>query len=190
MRFLTAFLFGVLLSVPSVRAAEFDSAYTKLHLDQCAFTPPAEDDPVHAGNWLCSGYQGIPVAVTEVDLRMSLSFGPKAMDEKAFQQTLPVFNNIAEVPVLEWRLFKGKPIATILRWFIDDGMGQKTEVLVVTQYAPGRSCHVGYVDAKVNRGANQLARDVADGLAQYAGEGGMPCPITPQIHGAPGMLAN
>ena len=35
-------------------------------------------------------------------------------------------------------------------------------MLVVTRLGPGGVCHVGYVDAKANPDANELARKIAD----------------------------
>ena len=39
-------------------------------------------------------------------------------------------------------------------------------VLVVTRLDPGGSCHVGYVDARANPDANELARKLADERAR------------------------
>jgi hypothetical protein len=39
-------------------------------------------------------------------------------------------------------------------------------MLVVTRLAPGRVCHVGYIDAEANRDAIALARELADTKAR------------------------
>src|SRR5262245_34430268 len=39
-------------------------------------------------------------------------------------------------------------------------------VLVVTRLSPGGTCHVGYVDARTNQDANELARKIADERAR------------------------
>ena len=71
---------------------------------------------------------------------------------------------------VEWRLEKqptGKtrPFATILRWNVraeGDVMRSTGRALVVTRLGPGGVCHVGYVDARANPDANELARRIAD----------------------------
>jgi hypothetical protein len=44
----------------------------------------------------------------------------------------------------------------------DKGDPIRGEVLVVTRLPPGAVCHVGYVDGRANRNANELAREIAD----------------------------
>ena len=69
---------------------------------------------------------------------------------------------------IEWRLdADGRPIAAILRYFISDpeGVAADGQVLVVSRVAQaddGLSCVVGYVDARLNKNANELARKIAD----------------------------
>ena len=149
-------------------AAENTSVYTKLLLDQCRQEPADPDDPLQSGKWWCDGYQGIPVRVSEGDLRFLISYGPDAANEMAAGQTLPQFNTINET--LEWRLApwldgKPRPIATILRYYTDlaEVGGGQGQVLVITALGgPGQVCHMGYVDALLNPDANALAREVAD----------------------------
>jgi len=88
---------------------------------------------------------------------------------------LPGFNDVYEGTV-EWRIEKdakgkARPFATILRWnaVTPDDRDKATgpikstgRVLVVTRLGPGGVCHVGYVDAKANPDANELARKLAD----------------------------
>ena len=100
---------------------------------------------------------------------MFVSFGRNAARESAAGETLPGFNDVYK-GTIEWRLErqsngKLKPFATILRWNVmaspDDphASGRK---LVVTKLGPGGVCHVGYVDARANPDANELARKLAD----------------------------
>ena len=60
------------------------------------------------------------------------------------------------------------PFATILRWNVkleDDEKDTTGRVLVVTRLGPGGVCHVGYVDARANPNANELAQQLADARA-------------------------
>jgi hypothetical protein len=167
-RHLTLLLTAIAFAAPAV-AAENSSAYTKIILDQCREQPPDPDDPLQSGVWWCEGYAGMPVRVTEGDLRFLISYGADAANEIAAGQTLPAFNTIGDT--LEWRLAPGgdgaqHPFATILRFFTDSGDGQKGQYLVVTKLGgPGQVCHVGYVNALLNQDANVIARDVADNAA-------------------------
>jgi len=139
------------------------SAYTKVKLDACRAIPPAPDDPLESGAWWCDGHAGIPVYVSEGDLRFFVSYGDTAPDELAAMTTLPAFNHIGET--IEWRLDPdGRPLATILRFFTSPGDGAPDgQVLVITKLGgPGQVCHLGYVDALTNPDANALARTVAD----------------------------
>lgn len=149
-------------------AAEITSAYTDLDLADCREQPTDPDDPLQSGVWWCEGYAGIPVYVTEVDLRFIVSYGPTATEEIAASETLPAFNTLGDT--IEWRLAPGLdgrplPFATILR-FHTDADGIKGQVLVITKLAtPGQVCRVGTIDVSHNPDANALAREVADNAA-------------------------
>jgi hypothetical protein len=118
------------------------------------------------------------VRLSAGDQRMTMSFGPRAREEPAAGETLQGFNDVYKAR-LEWRFARAAggpihPFAAIVRWstfLLDEnadiaGTGRpKTisgQVLVVTRLGPGGVCHVGYVDALVNRNANTLARKIAD----------------------------
>ena len=145
-------------------------AYTKFNSKACKHTPGRFDEDY--GSWRCAGYQGIDVVLSAGDQRMQVSFGRKAGDRMAAEQTFPGFNHVYEGTV-EWRIEtlpngKTRPFATILRWFVwqdgDEARRRATgQVLVVTRLGPGEMCHVGYVDARANAGnANDLAAQIAD----------------------------
>jgi hypothetical protein len=143
------------------------SVYTPLDLDRCRALPPHPDDPLESGAWWCDGHAGIPVHVSEGDLRFFVSYGADAPDQPAAATTLPAFNHLG--PTIEWRLDAGgTPQATILRWFTSAGDGGPDgQTLVVTRLGgPGQVCHVGYVDARLNPDANDIARSVADAGAR------------------------
>lgn len=145
-----------------------DSTYTDLDLDAC--TTLAEDP---MGVLLrCTGYGDFPVIFKEGDLRQSVIFGQvdQELIDGAFE-SFSAFNHVNTK--VEWRLDdRGQPIATILRWFIDnpgpDGSSTKAgrgEILVVSKVGTpdnGGSCFVAMIDAKANSKANELARQAAD----------------------------
>lgn len=146
------------LAMSPAAAAGFDSAYTKLDLDGCQVLKEYEEGT--GVDLKCAGYRGIPVFVSEGDLRTVVGFGT----QNEIGGTFAPFNSPGTT--VEWRLSGGKPFAAILRFHLDpgDGSGKTVSVLGVhTIGGNGRdSCPVGYVDASVNADANILARKVAD----------------------------
>lgn len=98
-------------------------------------------------------------------------------------QTIPPFNNLG--PKLEWRAPNragADPFATIVRYtyqqMTDDGSFSNGQVLVVSRFRDGDSCHVAYVDALANANANEMAREVAD---KYATGGSCPDGAVPVL---------
>lgn len=146
-------------------AQEISSAYVNIDVRRdCKHRPgKAVED---YGDWRCKGYAGAPIWLGAGDQRMFVSFGPKAQAEPAAEQTLAPFNDFYK-GVVEWRLVKGKPFATIIRWNVKRAADMENRkvrgrALVVTRLPPGAVCHVGYVDALANANANELAREIAD----------------------------
>ena len=165
-----------LLNAPAL-SQTVESAYTKFDAKTCKHTKGTEVEDY--GSWLCAGYAGLRVQLSAADQRMTVAFGPTKKTDLAQSQTLPGFNDIYEGTV-EWRIEKSadgklRPFATILRWNVmtpqdrDKATGPTKatgRVLVVTRLGPGGSCHVGYVDARANPDANELARKLADAHAR------------------------
>ncbi len=173
--------------------APVEQAYTPLDLNRCRHQKG--QGPEDYGAWQCAGYGGIAVLVSGADQRVTVSFGPNAANEPAASQSLPAFNS--EGKTIEWRIERGeggvrRAFATILRWNTsvtqDSGADYKGQVLVVTRLGPGGVCHVGYVDGRANRNANELSQQIADKHAR-----GFNCktdkPIVLGIKG-PGFSAN
>ncbi|OCW59084.1 hypothetical protein AWJ14_04295 [Hoeflea olei] len=141
------------------------SAYTDLDPELAGCETIASD--IAGGTWKCEGYRDYPVYFKEGDLRASVFFGHVAqvLIEDGFESFGP-FNSTGKK--IEWRLDdSGKPIAAILRYFVSDpetaaNGGQVLVVSRVAQADDGLSCVVGYVDARSNDNANELARRVAD----------------------------
>ncbi|WP_321501194.1 hypothetical protein [Breoghania sp.] len=159
---------GIVAATLAASAAErFDSAYTKLKLDDCMMTSVPSQEGTDGGSWLCEGYRKIPVSVSEGDLRMFVSFGDNAANEMAASQTLSGFNSVNET--LEWRLVESggrQPFATILRWFVQTGEGGTDQVLIVTRLGLGATCQVARINATRTPDANTMAREIADTRAR------------------------
>jgi len=175
---------GLALAPFAARAEEISSVYTSLDLKACADVTPAEAKD-YGTIWRCKGYDGIDVRVAEGDLRIFVSYGPKAETQAAANETLPQFNNIADR--LEWRVAKEggswKPFATILRfpWSVD---GKTGATLVITKLDKDEACHLAYVEASGNPNANDQARVIADRDARgFACQGSRP-----KRYGADGRL--
>jgi hypothetical protein len=143
------------------------SVSTPLDLKKC--THKSGKDVEDYGEWRCAGYDGIPVLVTAGDSRSYVSFGTVARRELAIKETLASFNGAGRT--IEWRGLTGKggkitPYAATIRYSTlvtgDDDKQTKGEVLVVFRVPPGGACHIGYVDAKANNNAQELAYKIAD----------------------------
>jgi hypothetical protein len=158
---------SVSFSNESATAQSVTRVYTKFDSKQCQHRPGTEEEDY--GSWRCKGYDGITVYLSAGDQRMQVSFGRNAASEPAASQTFPAFNDVYEGNV-EWRLEaqskgKPKPFATILRWNVmleGDERKATGRVLVVTRLGPGGVCQIGYVDARANPNANELAQQLAD----------------------------
>lgn len=155
----------------SAAAQTVTRVYTQLDSDKCKHTRGREVEDY--GSWRCAGHAGIAVHLSAGDQRMHVSFGRNAARELAASETFPRFNS-AYKGTIEWRIEtpaggKPRPFATILRWNVkleDDERDTTGRVLVVTRLGPGGVCHVGYVDARANPNANELAQQLADARAR------------------------
>jgi len=170
MRKIAVIVGAALLAATPAGAADLVSAYTDLDLSQCVETDTDEVGATYA----CEGLGGMPVTVSEGDLRMTVSYGENAEDEPAMGQGFGPFNRLGAK--IEWLSPPGgRPVATILRWYLQRGEGPgESQILVVTQLQPGATCQVAWVDATANSNANELARRAANELAGYFDCGGMP----------------
>ena len=109
----------------------------------------------------CPGYGGVPLYVTEGDLRYDVDAGVR---NDAFE-TPSGFNALGET--VEWRLRGGRPFAVIARYAVDGPRGtaaeRRSDLAVVKagrNGAPG--CLVGYVPADAEPDQNTAARRLAD----------------------------
>jgi hypothetical protein len=153
-------------------AQPIEYAYTQFDADKTCRHRAGRDEEGY-GTWTCAGTDNIAVWLSAGDQRMQVSFGSRAAQELAAKQTFPSFNSVYS-GTIEWRMQRGadgklQPFATILRWNVklpDDERASTGRVLVVTRLGPGGVCHVGYVDARANPSANDLARQLADEKAR------------------------
>jgi hypothetical protein len=166
----------VLLAAVPAGAAELVSAYTDVDVEQCEMLSSDE----LGATWACEGLNGYPVVISEGDLRMTVSYGDDAMDEVAMNQGFGPFNRLGEK--MEWLSpadDPDNPVATILRWYLQQGEGpDESQILVVTQLEPGAVCQVAWIDATANGNANEMAREAAAELA-----GDFDCEGMPQVYG-------
>jgi hypothetical protein len=157
-----------ILSAPAI-AQTVESQYTSFDAKTCRHRKGKGVEDY--GSWTCSGYRNLRVLLSAGDQRMQVTYGDWKKDDIALSQTFPAFNNVYEGTV-EWRIEKqpdGKtrPFATILRWNVREAgqegvVASSGRVLVVTRLGAGGVCQVGYVDARANPNANELARQIAD----------------------------
>ena len=172
MRKIVTILGAALLAATPAGATDLVSAYTDLDLSQCIETDTDEVGATYA----CEGLNGMPITVSEGDLRMTVSYGDNAMDEPAMSQGFGAFNRLgAKIEWLSPADDPDSPVATILRWYLQQGEGPgESQILVVTQLQPGAVCQIAWVDATANSNANVLARQAAAELAGDFDCGGMP----------------
>jgi hypothetical protein len=152
------------LSATAAPAGETSSVYSGLELATCdALELYNGEDSGEGGVWQCKGIEGFDVLYLEGDLRGFIAFGPEARSQCSSAQTFGAFNSPG--PKIEWRMENGKPFATILRWFTDNGSGEanaKQNWLVVTKLNGKDACRTALIDTKYPD-ANTVARARADG---------------------------
>ena len=163
---------AVVLAATPAAAVDLVSAYTDLDLGQCVETDTDEVGATYA----CDGLNGMPITVSEGDLRMTVSYGDNARDEPAMSQGFGPFNRLgAKIEWLSPADDPDTPIATILRWYLQQGEGpDESQILVVTQLPPQEVCQIAWIDATANSNANVIARQAAEELAGDFDCGGMP----------------
>src|SRR5215510_6872897 len=103
-------------------AQEIVSQYTSADTRKCRKVERVKvDDTEYAAVWACKGLADYVVAVSEEDLRTTVSVGRNvkaAAREPAASQGFGPFNFTYET--VEWRGVKGTPFAIIQRWNISD----------------------------------------------------------------------
>jgi hypothetical protein len=164
--FASALYVAIGLWLAPANAQQIESSETSLDLNLDCTVMQSDD---FGSTWACTGLKGMPVMVSESDLRMSVSYGLNSTTEKAAKQQLQPPNRLGDK--IEWRVSNAdgywKPFASILRFFTKGEVGKpEGEVLVVTKISPGATCHIAYVDALANPDAEALAQKAADTTAK------------------------
>ena len=113
---------GLWLAAPA-HAQQIESSETSLDLNLDCTVMQSDD---FGSTWACTGLKGMPVMVSESDLRMSVSYGLNSTTEKAAKQQLQPPNRLGDK--IEWRVSNAeghwKPFATILRFFTQREEGE------------------------------------------------------------------
>lgn len=159
-------LIAVCFAATAASAGEIASVYSNLDLAKCKALQLYTGDEGEGGEWECKGIKGHGVMFWEGDLRGNIAFGPLARSQCSSAQSFGAFNSPGAK--IEWRMDKGKPFATILRWSTDNGSGEtgaKQNWLVVTKLNGRDACRTALIDTKYPN-ANTLARAKADGKSR------------------------
>ena len=157
---------GLLAAGFSATAHANDSAYVRV-FENCTMTESQEDpvtfsDCAGYGDWMVyivAGEHGVAVAYSDRGRQAQWTRNPPRVG---------IFQDLGQVS--EWRLDDaGTAFATIQRSIFTgyeegDG-GQYLTVTALRASGPVGGCHVAYVEASQQPGANQIARDAADYLA-------------------------
>jgi len=162
-----AFALVATLSLGGVMAQGPDSAYVRV-FDNCE-TRQLQDQPYYQSD--CSGYGDWTVHVIAGEHGAAVAYSDRGQETQWAENPprMAPFQDLGEV--MEWRLDpEGVAFATIYRSLFtgfEPGRdeGQFLTVTALRPDGPVGGCHVAYIEAAVQPGANQIARDAADMLA-------------------------
>jgi len=165
-QFFLAACFISLMASP-VKAQSYDSAYVNV-FETCV-QREAKDEPVWYSD--CEGYDDWTVHVIAGEHGASVAYSERGKDIQWRENPPRIgpFQDLGEV--MEWRLGQdGRAFATIYRSIFSgfepgQGDGQYLTVTALREEGPVGGCHVAYIEAAIQPGANQIARDAADYLA-------------------------
>jgi hypothetical protein len=160
-----AWLLALILIASPAFGQTVESVYVDLDLDRCEIVRKHQETGSVVQR--CPGLAAFPIFVAEDDLRFFVGYGPNGQKQKAFSQTLPPFNTIHTK--IEFRVKRSgkQPFASILRYFTESGEGRpKGQMLVVSKIEGREACHMAYVDAQKAANPNEMARQIADSMAQ------------------------
>ena len=161
-----AFLAFLVAGCSLAWAGQVSSVYSDLDLNKCKAIKLYSGEEGEGGFWQCRGIKGYDAFYWEGDLRGNMAFGPQARSQCASSQSFGRFNSPGAK--IEWRMENGKPFATILRWFTDNGESEtnsKLDWLVVTKLNGRDSCRTALIDSGLPD-ANTIARQKADGMSR------------------------
>jgi hypothetical protein len=159
MKKLSMIFLGSLSVALSATAQAGTSQYSDFNVKKCKQVGELNQED-GGGTWECPGIKGLKVIYSEGDLRGTMAFGESADIQCASAQSFGHFNSPGDK--IEWRLNDGKPYATILRWFTDNGEpDSKQNWLVVTKINSDEVCRTAIIDTQTPN-ANVVARQKAD----------------------------
>jgi hypothetical protein len=162
-----AIVFAGTLFPAGASAQGHDSAYVRV-FDNCE-TRQLHDEPYYQSD--CAGYGDWTVHILAGEHGAAVAYSDRGQETQWAEnppRTAP-FHDLGEV--MEWRLdAEGVAFATIYRSLFtgfEPGRdeGQYLTVTALRSDGPVGGCHVAYIEASVQPGANQIARDAADMLA-------------------------
>ncbi len=154
---------ALFLLASSAHAETITSAYSDFDIAKCKTISVSEEDG--GGTWKCKGIKGYDVIYSEGDLRGTVGFGTHAADQCTSHQSFGHFYSPGTK--IEWRMEKGKPFATIMRWFTDNGEPDgKQNWLVVTKLNGRDACRTALIDTKYPN-ANVIAQQKADSAKNF-----------------------
>ncbi|MGL4883606.1 MAG: hypothetical protein ACRC8K_21485 [Waterburya sp.] len=144
-------------SNPNIR-----SVYTDIDLDNCEILEIFQEGygsekQIYGSEKSCSGYNDIPVFITELDGRYFVDVG-----RKVDISNLPLpFNHLGEK--MEWRLQDDQAFAVIYRYHIDDPQASSSSILAVNKIATEQEdgCVIAFIFGTIPN-ANEIARHYAD----------------------------
>lgn len=150
-----------LAAAPAAAAPDITSMYTSLAPADCKLQSRAEENT--GATFACPGLESFNVTLSEGDLRMFISYGRQPEKRCVARQTFAPFNTVGEK--LEWRIKNQVPIATIVRYSMDDTLGATFSFLAVTALTSQQACHMAYIDGDMPD-HNEIARIIADTQAE------------------------
>ncbi len=163
-------LIALLLLAGTAQAEPITSVYSDFDIAKCKTVSTSEEDG--GGVWKCKGINGFDVIYSEGDLRGTVGFGKYADDQCTSHQSFGHFNSPGTK--IEWRMEKGKPFATIMRWFTDNGEPDgKQNWLVVTKLNGKDACRTALIDTKYTN-ANAVAQQKAESSKNFNCEKDLP----------------
>jgi tetratricopeptide (TPR) repeat protein len=146
------------------------SAYTDLVVDENCRSQELGDGESRS---VCAGYEGYLVHYTDNVASKKVEFGYLVSYKGRVWADLNAPFYVGDT--VEWRLGNGRPFATILRWHYPESetrsaSGERIDANILAVSKVGQpdvfdACIVGFVDARANADANEIARTVADTYA-------------------------
>jgi hypothetical protein len=157
------FLLGHFLLASTAQAETIISVYSDFDITKCKTLNKSAEDG--GGQWQCKGIKDYDVLYSEGDLRGTMAFGKSAEIQCAAAQSFSKFNSPGRK--IEWRIKNGKPLATIMRWFTDNGEADgKQNWLVVTKINSDEVCRTALIDTKYPN-ANKIAQQKANASGSF-----------------------